>query len=311
MLHFTFQQLRLFAAVAQNKSYTRAAEEVHLTQPAVSIQVKRLEEKVGMLLIEHIGKKLHLTTAGAEVYSACQDILERLDDLEIVLDDLRGEIAGPLNVTVVSSAKYFLPQLLGSFVRRYPKVEPRLRITNRAKLLSRLGGNEDDLYITGRVPNDIDVVGYTFLENVLVVVARPDNPLAEETGITLERLSQERIIGRESGSGTRKAIEGVFEKKGLKVSPYIELGSTEAIKQGVIGGLGVAILSLHSLRLELNAKELVVLDVTGFPLHRQWYAVHRQGKRLSNAAQAFLSYLEDEGEEEVSHLLTMRQDKAI
>lgn len=297
MLHSTFQQLRLFAAVARNKSFTRAAEEVHLTQPAVSIQVKRLEEKVGMPLIEHIGKKLHLTTAGAEVYSACHDVLNRLDDLEVALDDMRGEVAGPLNVTVVSSAKYFLPKLLGSFVQRYPKVEPRLQITNRAKLLSRLSGNEDDLYITGRVPNDLDVVDYPFLENVLVVVARPDHPLARETGITLKRLTHERIIGRESGSGTRKAIEGMFEKQGLKVSPYIELDNTEAIKQGVIGGLGVAILSLHSLRLELNAKELVVLDVTGFPLHRQWYAVHRQGKRLSNAARAFLSYLEEEGEQ--------------
>ena len=304
MYHATLQQLRLFAAVARHKSFTQAAEEVHLTQPAVSIQVKRLEEKIGMPLIEHIGKKLHLTTAGAEVYSACTDVLQRLDDLEVALEDLRGEIAGPLNVTVVSSAKYFLPQLLGSFVRRYPKVEPRLRITNRAKLLSRLSANEDDLYVTGRVPDEFDVTDYPFLENVLVVVARPDHALAQEQGITLERLTEERIVGRESGSGTRKAIEGLFENQGLKVTPYIELGSTEAIKQGVIGGLGIAILSLHSLRLELNARELVVLDVEDFPLRRQWFAVHRTGKQLSNAARAFLAYLQEEGEQEVEHLLT-------
>lgn len=303
MFHATLQQLRLFASVARHKSYTRAAEEVHLTQPAVSIQVKRLEEKIGMPLLEQMGKRLHLTTAGSEVYEACNDVLQRLDGLQTTLEDLRGEIAGPLNVTVVSSAKYFLPQLLGSFVRRYPKVEPRLRITNRANLLSRLSANEDDIYITGRVPDDIDVVDYPFLENVLVVVARPDHPLAHERDIPLERITKERIVGRERGSGTRMAVERLLDQQGLKVSPYMELGSTEAIKQGVIGDLGIAILSLHSLRLELDAGELVILDVEAFPLHRQWFAVHRTGKRLSNAAQNFLDYLEQEGEEQVAHFL--------
>ncbi len=308
MIHATLQQLRLFDAVARFKSITQAAEEVHLTQPAVSIQVKRLEEKIGMPLIEHIGKKLHLTVAGEQVSEACSEILQRLDTLETSLNDMRGEIAGPLNVTVVSSAKYFLPQLLGSFVRRYPKVEPRLQITNRAKLLSRLSANEDDLYIMGRVPSEYDVTNHSFLENILVVVARPDHPLANEKNISLERITCERLIGRESGSGTRKAIEDMFAAQGLDILPYMELGSTEAMKQGVIGGLGIAILSLHSLRLELDAKELVVLDVDGFPLCRQWYAVHRNGKHLSNAARAFLEYLEVEGEDEVSHLLTTRPE---
>ena len=149
MIHSTLQQLRLFAAVARNKSFTRAAEEVNLTQPAVSIQVKRLEERIGMPLTEQMGKKLHLTAAGEHVFDACRDVLQRLKDLETELDDLRGEVAGPLNVTVVSSAKYFVPYLLGNFVRRYPKVEPHLRIHNRAKLLSRLTANEDDLYVMG------------------------------------------------------------------------------------------------------------------------------------------------------------------
>lgn len=305
MLHATLQQLRLFAAVARHKSVTRAAEDVHLTQPAVSIQVKRLEEKIGMALMEQIGKKLHLTVAGEQVYDACRDVLQRLDDLETALDDLRGEVAGPLNVTVVSSAKYFLPHLLGNFVRRYPKVEPRLQITNRANVLSRLSANEDDLYVMGRVPDEFSVTNHPFLENVLVVVARPDHPLADEKSIPLERITQERLIGRESGSGTRKAIENMFQDQGLNIVPYMELGSTEAMKQGVMGGLGIAILSLHSLRLELDTHELTVLDVQGFPLRRQWYAVHRQGKRLSNAAQAFLSYLEEEGEQEAARFLSI------
>jgi DNA-binding transcriptional LysR family regulator len=307
MFQATLQQLRLFAAVADHKSVTRAAEAVHLTQPAVSIQVKRLEAKVGMPLIEHIGKQLHLTVAGEEVFAAAKDVLERLRDLESSLNDLQGEVAGPLNVHVVSSGKYFMPHLLGSFVRRYPKVEPRLEITNRARLLSSLAKNESDLYIMGQPPEGVSVVEYPFLENILVVVARPDHALAGQRQIPLARIAEERFVGRESGSGTRKAVEKLFHENGLSVSAYIELDSAEGIKQGVIGGLGIGVLSRHSLRLELDAGELVVLDVAGFPLRRRWYVSHREGKRLSRAAQVFLQYLQEEGEEEVSQLLALDQ----
>jgi DNA-binding transcriptional LysR family regulator len=177
MFHATLQQLRLFVAVAEQKSVTRAAEEVHLTQPAVSIQIKRLEGKIGMPLIEHIGKELHLTVAGEEVFDAAKDILERLSDLETSLNDLRGEVAGPLNIHVVSSGKYFMPHLLGSFVRRYPKVEPRLEITNRAILLSSLAKNQSDLYIMGQPPEGVAVVEYPFLENIL---GQEENPARKD-----------------------------------------------------------------------------------------------------------------------------------
>ena len=307
MFHATLQQLRLFAAVAEHKSVTRAAEEVHLTQPAVSIQIKRLEGKIGMPLIEHIGKELHLTVAGEEVFDAAKDILGRLSDLETSLNDLRGEVAGPLNIHVVSSGKYFMPHLLGSFVRRYPKVEPRLEITNRASLLSSLAKNQSDLYIMGQPPEGVAVVEYPFLENILVVVARPDHPLAGKKKISLARIAEERFVGRESGSGTRKAVEKLFRAKGLDISAYIELDSAEGIKQGVVGGLGIGVLSKHSLRLELDAGELVILDVQGFPLRRRWYVSHREGKRLSRAAQVFLQYLQEEGEQEVAHLLALDQ----
>ena len=303
MFHATLQQLRLFAAVAEHKSVTRAAEEVHLTQPAVSIQIKRLEAKVGMPLIEHIGKELHLTVAGEEVFEASRDVLERLHDLETSLNDLRGEVAGPLNIHVVSSGKYFMPHLLGSFVRRYPKVEPRLQITNRASLLASLAKNQSDLYIMGQPPEGVSVTEYPFLENILVVVARPDHPLAGKKRIPLQRIAKERFVGRESGSGTRKAVEKLFHDKGLNMSAYIELDSAEGIKQGVMAGLGIGVLSKHSLRLELDAGELVVLDVSGFPLRRRWYVSHREGKRLSRAALLFLQYLQEEGEAEVAQLL--------
>jgi len=193
-------------------------------------------------------------------------------------------------------------------VRRYPKAEPRLKITNRANVLSSLAANESDLYVMGQPPEELPVIEYPFLENVLVVVARPDHPLAGEKAITLERIAEERFVGRETGSGTRKAVEQMFAEKNLKIVPYIELASAEAIKQGVIGGLGIAVLSLHSLHFELEAGALVVLDVTGFPLRRRWYAAHRKGKRLSRAAQTFLTYPEEEGEQEVAHLLTPGHD---
>jgi len=303
MYHPTLQQMRLFAAVARHRSFTRAAEEVHLTQPSVSMQVRRLEEKTGQRLTEQIGKTLHLTRAGEEVFAACTDILARLDALETSLADLQGDIAGPLNVCVVSTAKYFLPQLLGSFTRRYPKVVPRLQITNREVLLRRLSQNEDDLYITGQVPQEYEVVDDPFLENVIVAVAHPAHPLAGAGAIPLARLAQAAIIGREPGSGTRKAVQRLFDAEGVSFGHHMELDDNEAIKQGVISGLGVAFLSLHSLRLELAAGEVTVLDVQGFPLRRRWYAVHRKGKHLSNAARAFLDYLQDEGEAEVAHLL--------
>ncbi len=309
MIHATLQQLRLFEAVARHRSYTRAAEEVHLTQPAVSIQIKRLEENIGSPLFEMIGKKMHLTLAGQEVHDACVDVLRRLGDLEITLDNLSGEVAGPINVTVVSSAKYFLPYLLGKFMRRYPKVEPHLKVTNRANLLERLGNNTDDLYITGLVPEEMPVVEYPFLENVLVVVAHPHHPLAKKKGLTLEDLADERFVGREPGSGTRKAVEELFRERGLTVTPYIELSSSEAIKQGVMAGLGLAVLSLHSLSLELSANKLTILDVKDFPLRRRWYAVHRKGKQLSRAAQTFLDYLQQEGEDEVRQLFMGEEDE--
>ena len=303
MYHPTFQQMRLFAAVARHRSFTRAAADVHLTQPSVSMQVKRLEEKIGEKLIDHIGKQLHLTAAGQEVYAASTEILGRLDDLQTALADLRGDIAGPLNICVVSTAKYFLPHLLGSFIRRYPRVEPSLQITNREVLLKRLSNNEDHLYITGQVPKEYTVEDYPFLENVIVVVAHPENPLARQHRIPLARIVEEDVLNRERGSGTRKAVQRLLDEHGLTISAHMELDDNEAIKQGVISGLGIAFLPLHSLRLELAAGELVTLDVESFPMRRRWYAVHRTGKHLPNAAQTFLDYLLDEGEDEVAHLL--------
>jgi len=301
----TIQQLRLFESVARLGSITRAAAEVHLTQPSVSMQVRTLEEKIGMPLTEQVGKTLHLTRAGEEVAAAAREILARLAEMETGLQDLNREVGGRLSVAVVSTARYFMPQLLGSFKRRFPKVEPRLQITNRETLLARMSTNADDLYIIGRLPEEEaqTVIAEPFLENIIAFVARPDHPLVGQKAIPLARIGQENVIRREPGSGTRLAVERLFDTAGVSLRTHMEFDDSEAIKQGVVSGLGIASLSLHTVRHELATGELAVLDVQGFPLRRRWYAVHRKGKRLSNAAERFLEFLLTEGEQEVSKAL--------
>jgi LysR family transcriptional regulator, low CO2-responsive transcriptional regulator len=301
----TIQQLRLLEAVARHHSITRAAEEVHLTQPSVSMQVRTLEEKIGMPLTEQVGRTLHLTRAGEIVTAAAREILARLAEMEAGLEDLDREVGGRLSVAVVSTAKYFMPQLLGSFKRRFPKVEPRLQITNRETLLARMGANADDLYIIGRLPEEEaqSVIAEPFLENVIAFVARPDHPLVGQKAIPLARIARQDLLNREPGSGTRLAVERLCAAAGVTLRTHMEFDDSEAIKQGVVSGLGIASLSLHTVRHELATSELAVLDVQGFPLRRRWFAVHRKGKRLSNAAERFLDFLLTEGEQEVSKAL--------
>lgn len=290
-MHFTFQQLKLFEAVFRNASYTRAAEELHLTQPAVSIQIKRLEEQVGLPLFELMGKKIFPTVAGKTMYEASCDILTRIEEVKNTVESLKGDVKGPLQLSVVTTSKYFMPHLLGTFLAKYPDVEPKLVFTNRSKVIHRLHNNEDDFVVMGQIPSDEKLETYPFLENILVPVVHPDHPLASKEKITLQDLVSERFLVREEGSGTRLVFARLLEKNGLEIEPYMELGSSEAIKQGVMAGLGLAILSLHSLRLEQAANKLVVLDVEGFPLKRRWFAVHMKGKKLSLVARTFLDFI--------------------
>ncbi len=293
--HWTLQQLRLFEAVARHRSYTRAAEELCLTQPAVHIQVRRLEEIVGLPLIERVGKKLLLTRAGEEVYAATVKVMNQLRALTGEIADMKGKVAGPLRMAVVTSAKFFMPHFLGLFVHEYPEVAPQLTVTNRARVLERLAENVDDFVIMGQIPNDMDLTVRAFMDNLLVVVAHPDHPLADRTDIPLEEIVRERFLLREVGSGTRSSAAQMFAEHGLEVEPYMELGSSEAIKQAIMADLGVSVLALSSLELELETKRVVILDVVGFPLHRTWYAVHLQGKHLGLTASVFLDFLVKEG----------------
>lgn len=293
--HWTLQQLRLFEAVARQRSYTRAAEELHLSQPAVHIQVKRLEENMGLPLIEHAGKKLLLTRAGEEVYAAAMDVMARLSALSGALTDMKGKVAGPLKVASVSSAKFFLPHLIGRFLREYPEVQPQLTVTNRARITERLQNNLDDFVVMGQIPENLDLVVQPFMENILVMAAHPEHPLTGEKNIPLERFVSEKFLSREPGSGTRAFTEQLFATHGIKFQTYMELGSSEAIKQAIMANLGVSVLSLRSLELELKTQRIALLDVEGLPMHKMWNAVYLGGKKLGLTASVFLDFLIREG----------------
>ncbi len=290
-MHLTLQQLKLFESVVRNGSFTRAAEEMHLTQPAVSIQIKRLEDQAGLPLLEQVGKKIFPTAAGKVVFETAREVLGQLGALDEEIESLKGEIRGPLQLAVVTTGKYFMPHLLGHFLQLHPNVEPKLVFTNRAQLVERLMENEDDFVVMGRIPDDKRLVSYPFLNNILGFVAPAGHPLAGRKKIPLEEVIKERYISREVGSGTRLALDRLLEEHNLKATPYMELGSSEAIKQAVLAGIGIAVVSLHSVRLEQEAGKLVVLDVEGFPIERRWYAVHLKGKRLSLVARTFLDFI--------------------
>ncbi len=291
----TLHQLRLFQSLGTHLSFTRVAEELHLTQPAVSIQIKRLEESVGLPLVEHMGKRLFLTDAGRELFEASRDVLERMRVLGEDMTGLEEGIRGPLNLAAITTAKYFMPHLLGAFLRDYPAVEPRLTITNQSRVVERLDGNLDDLVIMGTVPENMDLEAEFFLDNPLVVVSHPNHPLVGQKNIPLARIAEERFLSREPGSGTRQARTRLFAQHGLTANTYMELGSSEAIKQAVMAGLGISVLSRHNLALELESGLLAILDAEHFPLNRQWYAVHLKGKKLSHTTRRFLDFLLQDG----------------
>jgi len=296
-MHLTLRQIRVFEAVARYLNYTRAAEELHLTQPAVSMQVKQLEESLGIALFEQLGKRIHLTEAGTEVLAYARSISQQLDELEGVLNRIKGLSGGRLRISVATTANYFIPTLLGSFSRRYPDVTVSLDITNRETLLQSLAENTTDLVIMGQPPAEADVEAEAFMDNPLVVVAPPDHPLAGKKKIPLQRLQEETFLVRESGSGTRIAMERFFNERGMKLKTGMEVGSNEAIKQSVQAGLGLGLLSRATLDQELELKRLVVLDIQDFPIMRHWYVVHRRGKRLSAAAEAFRKFVLREASE--------------
>ncbi|NOY63329.1 MAG: LysR family transcriptional regulator [Gammaproteobacteria bacterium] len=295
MKNATFRQLQLFESIVRSGSYTGAAEELHLTQPTVSMQIKKLSGLVGAPLFEQLGKRVFLTDAGKELLEASREIFGAMSRFEMRMADMKGIKQGNLNLTGVTTAEYFAPRILGAFCQIYPGIKVSLTVTNRERVLRRLTANEDDLYIVGQPPADMDLVMTPFLENPLVVLAPPDHPLVGVKKIPLEVFAEERFIMREPGCGTHIALDRILSKRNLAFKSCMELGSNEAIKQAVAGKLGVSTLSAYALSHELQTGELAILDVEGFPLEYHWYIAYPRGKQLSVVAQTFFDYLMSEG----------------
>jgi DNA-binding transcriptional LysR family regulator len=289
--HATLRQLQVFEAIVRLGSFTRAAEELFLTQPTVSMQIRKLADAMGLPLFEHVGRNVEPTEAGRELYVACRRMFEMLANLEMKVADLKGMKRGRLRMGVITTAKYLAPEILGEFSRMYPGIDLALKVSNRERIIARMHDNEDDLYIMGQAPEgELDVEAFPFAPNPLVVMAPRDHHLVGKKNITLEELAKEPFIMREPGSGIRDATFRAFEKEGLRPRVRMELGSNEAIKHAVVGGLGLSVLSLHTLTLEGSDGPVAILDVEGFPIMRQWYIVYPRGKELSLVARTFLDF---------------------
>ena len=294
--HTTLRQLQVFEAVARLGSFTRAAEELYLAQPTVSMQLKKLADTVGMPLFEQTGIRIQLTDTGREVYTACHEVFRAMADLEMKVADLKGVKCGRLRLAVITSAKYLAPHLLGQFGRLYPGIDFSLKVTNRERLLERIANHEDDLYILGEPPPGLEVEAHLLVPNPLVIMVNRDHPLAGVPNIPLKRLLEEPFVLREPGSGTRDALFRLLEEHGLQ-PPVVcmELSSNESIKQAIVAALGISVLSLHSLALEGTNGPIAVLDVHGFPILRHWYLAHPKGRKPSVVAQTFLDFVRQEG----------------
>lgn len=293
-MHLTLRQLQCFSAVARHLSYTRAAEELHLTQPAVSMQIRQLEQQAGLALTEQLGKQVYLTEAGEEVHRYAKSILGQVDEMDDVLDKLKGFSGGRLRIAAISSANYFAPKLLGTFHQRYPDVSVSMDVTNQSAVVKQVIDNEVDMAIMGQPPDNSHLEAIPFMDNPLIIVAEPGHRLAARKRIALKDLEKEVFLTREPGSGTRGAMQRFFREQKLKLTTGMEMGSLSGIKQGVQAGLGLGLLPRGAVEVELMLGRLVELKIKGLPIPRHWYVVMQKGKRLSVAAEEFRHLLTSE-----------------
>ena len=294
LMRITFRQLQVFNEVCDLRSYSRAAEEMSLTQPAVSLQIRQLEELIGQPLFDYVGKKLYMTEAAEALQLASRDIFGRLENLDMQLSDMQGSLQGQLKLAVESSAKYFVPHLFAAFKRQHPEVNLQLTVVNRAQAVRRLSDNRDDLVIMSMVPQDMGLEFLPFLNNPIIAVAPADHPLCDQGPLHLQDLVPYTLVIREPGSGTRLACEEYFKEKRVHFNQTLEVASTESQRECAIAGLGVALLTRHAVNLELATGLLRELPVDELPLYRSWCAVQAKAKRLSPVAHAFLGFIRSE-----------------
>lgn len=290
-IHITFRQLNLFLALAETGSVSAAARVSHVTQPTVSMQLKEITAEVGLPLYEVIGKKVYLTAVGEELARSARTMLDEWEAFSQRVEAQKGMTSGRLRVAVVSTAKYFVPRILGEFCAAHPDIDVAFEVLNRDGVVQRLRNNRDDLYIMSMPPRDAEVVRQAFMANPLVVIGPRSHPLAGRRSIGLKQLAADRFILREQGSGTRLACDAHFKAQAFRPSVRLELGSNEAIKHSVAAGLGLAVLSQHALGSNLQEQSLAILPVRSFPIHANWFVVYPRGKHLPPVAEAFLELL--------------------
>jgi LysR family transcriptional regulator, low CO2-responsive transcriptional regulator len=288
--HGTLPQLRLFEASARLGSFTRAAQELHMSQPAASVQMKKLCETVGVALFEQVGKRIYMTDAGRQLQQSCHAVFRVFETLEESLAGMRALTCGHLRLAVSTTGMSFAPRLLGAFVELHPGLETSIQAHNRQTLVERLTNNEDDLYLFADAPDMEDVVAQDLLPNPLVVLARDDHPLAGARDIPFERLASEPFLIREEGSGARRVTMRLFREHGLMPTVRMELGSNQAIKEAILAGLGITVMSRHTFGLDPESSRYRCLDVVGFPLENHWYFAYPAGKQLSPVVRAFLDF---------------------
>jgi len=306
MKHATLRQLKVFEAVARHRSFSRAAEELHLTQPAVSTQVSKLVEHAGLPLFEQLGKKIHLTPAGVQMLQSSREIIQKFQEAEEAMAQFKGVSGGRLNVSVISAGDYFFPRLLVDFAQRHAGVTLNFGVCNREELLTQLKENVTDLAVMVRPPGDSDTVAEPFAPHPYVIVAAPNHPLARTARIAASRIAREPFVVREKGSDTWNSMVEGFGEHLPRLNIAMEIRSTETIKQAVMAGMGVSFLSAHTISRELQSGALTVLDVQGFPLMLNWYVVHRNGKRLPPVAQTFKNFLLSDGARLIDQALGMK-----
>ncbi|MCY3687719.1 MAG: LysR family transcriptional regulator [Gammaproteobacteria bacterium] len=286
----TLRQLEIFMKVAETQSIARAAEALYLSHSAVSVQIRKLAEAVGLPLHEVIGKQLYLTEAGQEVVASGRELFEAIARLDGKLNDLKGLNAGSLSIAVVTTAKYFLPRILGPFCREYPGIDVAFMVGNRAQIIERLNGNRDDFYIFSDPPDNLEIDSRPFLPNPLAVVASAKNPLNRRKRLNWEDLQEQKFLLREQGSGTHITIQKHLSENGLSLGKTMVIESNEAIKYAVMADMGITILSAYVLA---NATEdgLAQLRVKGFPIMSHWHVVNLKSKKLSLIAERFLDFI--------------------
>jgi LysR family transcriptional regulator, low CO2-responsive transcriptional regulator len=290
-MNITFRQLKTFLALADTGSVSAAAQLMHVTQPTASMQLREVTQAVGAPLYEIVAKKIYLTDLGQELAMTARSISQSWDSFQQGLDAAHGLKRGKLKVAVVSTAKYFMPRLIGSFCKKYPEIDIAIEILNRDGVVQRLRQNLDDLYIMSKPPADIDLHDEIFMSNPLVLIAAASDPLTKRTAIALTEFQAQRFILREKGSGTRMATDQYFKSQRFRPDVRLELGSNEAIKEAVAGKLGIGLISRHALHGRQKEHGVSVLDAQGFPIASSWHLVYPKGKKLSPLAQSFKTEL--------------------